>query len=113
MSCKTYEEVEKDLDGYLASDDDLNTAFKRAREAEYADLADAYVASRAWVVDTLNSAVPYYNRQRVEILNIENLSDRKRISFRYPSSTKVYTTYAGEYSPFYIRKRRCNIRSYC
>ena len=100
MSCKTYEEVEKDLDGYLASDDDLNTAFKRAREAEYADLADAYVASKAWVVDTLNSAVPYYNRQRVEILNIEALSDRKRISFRYPSSAKVYTTYAGEYSPF-------------
>ena len=52
MSCKTYEEVEKDLDGYLASDDDLNAAFKKAREADYADLADAYVASKAWVVDT-------------------------------------------------------------
>ena len=41
MSCKTYEEIKSELGEYLPSDDELNKAYKKTREAEFADLADA------------------------------------------------------------------------
>ena len=81
MSCKTYEEIKSELGEYLPSDDELNKAYKKAREAEFADLADAYVASRAWAIDTLNTALPYYKKQRVEILNIEDGKYAKKITY--------------------------------
>ena len=100
MSCKTYEEIKSELGEYLPSDDELNKAYKKAREAEFADLADAYVASRAWAIDTLNTALPYYKKQRVEILNIEDGKYAKKITYKYLKSDKQYTLNSGEYSPF-------------
>ena len=100
MSCKTYEEIKSELGEYLPSDDELNKAYKKTREAEFADLADAYVASRAWAIDTLNTALPYYKKQRVEILNIEDGKYAKKITYKYLKSDKQYTLNSGEYSPF-------------
>lgn len=101
MSCKTYSEIASELKPYLGKDNDLDKAFNKVKEAEFAELADAYAYSRAWSIDSLNSGLPYFNKQRIEILDIKDRKDgAKDVKYKYLTSDKQYTKVVGEYSPF-------------
>lgn len=100
MSCKTYKEIASELEPYLAKDEDLESAYKKAREAEYADLADAYVNEKVWTMDTINSALPYYRKQRVEIVDLKKNGDVWDIKYKFLTSDTVYSMKSGVYSPF-------------
>lgn len=106
MSCKTYDELKNDFDEYVEVDniEYMDRAFKKAKEAEYADLADAYMYSKAALVDTLNSATPYYNKVQIEILDYFDRRGKKYITYKYPKSKKQYTLFVGEYSPLTFKR---------
>lgn len=101
MACKLYSDMAEELKTYQGevSAEDMEKAYKKAREAEFADMADAYMLSKSSLVDTLNSAVPYYNKQKIEILDYYDRKGSKYIKYKYSTSDKQYDLFVGEYSP--------------
>lgn len=99
MACKTYKEIAKELKPYTEEGANIEEAYKKLREAEYADLADAYADSKAWMVDSINGALPYYNRQRIEVLDIRDGKYAKQLVYKYLNSDKQYKLNVDTYSP--------------
>ena len=97
MGCKTYKQIAEELN--LEEDSSLEELVQMTREAEWADLVDVYEGTHLDILDGLNSAKPWLNKQRVEITDLEKTDTGYSMKYKYLTSDKVYSKKIGEYSP--------------
>lgn len=99
MGCKTYRQIAEELKDYLDEDVDLEAAIEAARNASWEEKVDAYEGSKSDVLDMLNSASPWLNKQRIEVTDLKKTKDGYDMEYKYMTSSKLYKKKIGEHSP--------------
>lgn len=97
MTCKTYKELYNENKDLIGSEEEFKQLFDSVKELSYADRADLYAENKMNVIDAINSAKPWLDKQRVELVSIISNGDKYSIGYRYLTSPKVYSKTVGEY----------------
>ena len=96
MACKPFNEQYEEVKDVM-SKEEFKKVYDALKDAGYEELVDTYEAGKADVLDMLNGARPYMDRQRVELVDVRKTGESGyKIEYKYLTSDKVYKKTVGE-----------------